>query len=174
IRQGIKARRTRNEGRVRALEAMRNERAQRRERQGTMNATIQQAESSGKKVIEAKHISVTFDGRCIIDDFSTLVLRGDRIGIVGPNGVGKSTLINTLLGKLKPDTGSVEIGTNVDIAYFDQLRAQLDEELSVRENVGQGSDTVCINGQNKHIMGYLQDFLFSPERAHTPVKALSG
>jgi len=174
IRQGIKARRTRNEGRVRALEAMRNERAQRRERQGTMNATIQQAESSGKKVIEAKHISISFEGRPIIRDFSTLILRGDRIGIIGPNGVGKSTLINILLGKLKPDTGTVETGTNVDIAYFDQLRAQLDEELSVRENVGQGSDTVTINGQSKHIMGYLQDFLFSPERAHTPVKALSG
>ena len=174
IRQGIKARRTRNEGRVRALEAMRKERSQRRERQGTMSATIQQADISGKKVIEAKHISVSFQDRPIIKDFSTVILRGDRIGIIGPNGVGKSTLIQTLLGKLKPDSGSVELGTNVEIAYFDQLRAQLDESLSVRENVGQGSDTVTINGQNKHIMGYLQDFLFSPERAHTPVRALSG
>ncbi|MBA55982.1 MAG: ABC transporter ATP-binding protein [Pseudomonadales bacterium] len=174
IRQGIKARRTRNEGRVRALQAMRKERAQRRERQGTLNATIQQAEVSGKKVIEAKHISVSFAGRPIIQDFSTLILREDRIGIIGPNGVGKSTLIQTLLGKLKPDIGTVELGTNVEIAYFDQLRAQLDEELSVRENVGQGSDTITVNGQNKHIMGYLQDFLFSPERAHTPVRALSG
>ncbi|RLU00581.1 MAG: ATP-binding cassette domain-containing protein, partial [Ketobacter sp.] len=158
----------------RALQAMRKERAQRRERQGTLNATIQQAEVSGKKVIEAKHISVSFAGRPIIQDFSTLILREDRIGIIGPNGVGKSTLIQTLLGKLKPDSGTVELGTNVEIAYFDQLRAQLDEELSVRENVGQGSDTITVNGQNKHIMGYLQDFLFSPERAHTPVRALSG
>ncbi|RLT92488.1 ATP-binding cassette domain-containing protein [Ketobacter sp.] len=174
IRQGIKARRTRNEGRVRALQAMRKERAQRRERQGTMNATIQQAEISGKKVIEAKHINVSFNGRPIIQDFSTLILREDRIGIIGPNGVGKSTLIQALLGRLKPDSGTVELGTNVEIAYFDQLRAQLDEELSVRENVSQGSDTITVNGQNKHIMGYLQDFLFSPERARTPVRALSG
>ncbi len=174
IRQGIKARRTRNEGRVRSLQAMRNERAQRRERQGTMKANIQQAEISGKKVIEAKHIHVEFDGRTIIDDFSTLVQRGDRIGIIGPNGIGKSTLLQVLLERLKPNSGSVELGTNVQIAYFDQLRAQLDEELSVRENVGQGSDQVTINGQSKHIMGYLQDFLFSPERAHTPVRALSG
>ncbi|MCP5018330.1 MAG: ATP-binding cassette domain-containing protein [Ketobacter sp.] len=174
IRQGIKARRTRNEGRVRALEAMRNERSHRRERQGTMNATIQQGDQSGKKVIEAKDISVSFDGRPIIKNFSTLVLRGDRIGIIGPNGVGKSTLIQALLGKLQPDIGEITIGTNVEIAYFDQLRAQLNEELSVRENVGQGSDTVTINGQSKHIMGYLQDFLFNPERARTPVRALSG
>ena len=174
IRQGIKARRTRNEGRVRALEAMRKERAQRRERQGTLNATIQQGEASGKKVIEAKHINVSFGGRAIIKDFSTLILREDRIGIIGPNGVGKSTLIQTLLGKLKPDSGTVELGTNVEIAYFDQLRAQLDEEMSVRENVAQGSDTITVNGQSKHIMGYLQDFLFSPERARTPVRALSG
>ncbi|MEE2731522.1 MAG: ATP-binding cassette domain-containing protein [Pseudomonadota bacterium] len=174
IRQGIKARRTRNEGRVRALQAMRKDRAQRRERQGTMNATIQQAEISGKKVIEAKHINVSFNGRPIIQDFSTLILREDRIGIIGPNGVGKSTLIQALLGKLTPDSGTVELGTNVEIAYFDQLRAQLDEELSVRENVSQGSDTITVNGQNKHIMGYLQDFLFSPERARTPVRALSG
>jgi ATP-binding cassette subfamily F protein uup len=174
IRQGIKARRTRNEGRVRALQDMRQERAQRRERQGTMNATIQQGEASGKKVVEAKHINVSFDGRPIVSDFSTLILRGDRIGIVGPNGVGKSTLIQTLLGKRQPDSGDITLGTNVEVAYFDQLRAQLNEELSVRENVGQGSDTVTINGQSKHIMGYLQDFLFNPERARTPVRALSG
>ena len=139
-----------------------------------MKANIQQAEISGKKVIEAKHIHVSFENRTIIDDFSTVIQRGDRIGIIGPNGVGKSTLIQTLLGQLTPNSGSVELGTNVEIAYFDQLRAQLDESLSVRENVGQGSDTVTINGQNKHIMGYLQDFLFNPERAHTPVRALSG
>ena len=174
IRQGIKARRTRNEGRVRALQAMRKERSKRRERQGNMKANIQQAEISGKKVIEAKHIHVSFENRTIIDNFSTVIQRGDRIGIIGPNGVGKSTLIQTLLGQLTPNSGSVELGTNVEIAYFDQLRAQLDESLSVRENVGQGSDTVSINGQNKHIMGYLQDFLFNPERAHTPVRALSG
>lgn len=182
IRQGIKARRTRNEGRVRALQDMRKERAQRRERQGTMKATVQHAEQSGKKVVEAKHIEVKFEGRTIIRDFSTLILRGDRIGIIGPNGIGKSTLIQVLLGKLKPDAdsvegsvkGSVELGTLVEVAYFDQLRSQLNEEQSVRENVGQGRDTVTINGQDKHIIGYLQDFLFSPERARTPVKALSG
>ncbi len=174
IRQGIKARRTRNEGRVRALEAMRRERSDRRERLGTVNASIQQAELSGKKVIEAQKIHVEFDGKTVIDELSTLILRGDRIGIIGPNGVGKSTLIRVLLGQMKPTSGSVQLGTNVEIAYFDQMRAQLDESLSVRENVGQGSDTVTINGQHKHIMGYLQDFLFSPERAQTPVKALSG
>ncbi|MAR92361.1 MAG: ATP-binding cassette domain-containing protein [Pseudomonadota bacterium] len=174
IRQGIKARRTRNEGRVRALQAMRRERAERRERQGTMNAGIQQADQSGKKVIEAKHISVRFGDKLVIDDFSTLILRGDRIGIIGPNGAGKSTLIQVLLGQRNPDQGQVKLGTNVEVAYFDQLRAQLDEELSVRENVGQGSDRVLVNGEPKHIMGYLQDFLFSPERANTPVKALSG
>ena len=153
---------------------MRNERAQRRERQGTMNAGIQQADQSGKKVIEAKHISVRFGDKLVIDDFSTLILRGDRIGIIGPNGAGKSTLIQVLLGQRNPDQGQVKLGTNVEVAYFDQLRAQLDEELSVRENVGQGSDRVLVNGEPKHIMGYLQDFLFSPERANTPVKALSG
>jgi ATP-binding cassette subfamily F protein uup len=174
IRQGIKARRTRNEGRVRALEAMRLERSKRRERQGNMKATIQQAESSGQKVIEAEHINVSFNGRPIVKDFSTVILRGDRIGIVGPNGVGKSTLIQTLLGQRKPDSGKVTIGTNVEVAYFDQLRAQLDENMNVRENVGGGRDTVTVNGQQKHIMGYLQDFLFSPERAHTPIRSLSG
>ena len=174
IRQGIKARRTRNEGRVRALESMRTERSHRRERQGNVKAKIQQAESSGKKVIEAQHINVSFAERKIIDDFSTLIMREDRIGIIGPNGVGKSTLIQVLLGKREPDSGSVTLGTQVEVAYFDQLRAQLDENLSVRENVGQGSDNVTINGQSKHIMGYLQDFLFSPDRARTPVKALSG
>ena len=174
IRQGIKARRTRNEGRVRALEAMRSERAQRRERQGNVKASIQQAESSGQKVIEAENISVAFNGRPIFTDFSTVVLRGDRIGIIGPNGVGKSTLIQTLLGQRKPDSGKVTVGTNVEVAYFDQLRAQLDENMNVRDNVGGGRDTVTINGQQRHIMGYLQDFLFSPDRAHTPIRSLSG
>lgn len=174
IRQGIKARRTRNEGRVRALEAMRSERAQRRERQGNVKASIQQAESSGQKVIEAENISVAFDGKAIFTDFSTVILRGDRIGIIGPNGVGKSTLIQTLLGQRKPDSGKVTVGTNVEVAYFDQLRAQLDENMNVRDNVGGGRDTVTINGQQRHIMGYLQDFLFSPDRAHTPIRSLSG
>lgn len=174
IRQGIKARRTRNEGRVRALEAMRNERSQRRERQGNVKASIQQAESSGQKVIEAEHISVAFNGRPIFTDFSTVILRGDRIGIIGPNGVGKSTLIQTLLGQRKPDSGKVTVGTNVEVAYFDQLRAQLDENMNVRDNVGGGRDSVTINGQQRHIMGYLQDFLFSPDRAHTPIRQLSG
>ena len=174
IRQGIKARRTRNEGRVRALEAMRKERALRRERQGNVKASIQQAESSGQKVIEAEQINVSFNGRPIVKDFSTVILRGDRIGIVGPNGVGKSTLIQTLLGQRQPDSGKVTLGTQVEVAYFDQLRAQLDENMNVRDNVSGGRDTVTINGQQKHIIGYLQDFLFSPERAHTPIRSLSG
>ncbi|MDX1693789.1 MAG: ATP-binding cassette domain-containing protein, partial [Ketobacteraceae bacterium] len=174
IRQGIKARRTRNEGRVRALKAMRSEYAQRRQTLGKANLTSNAAEKSGKQVIEAEHISYQYDGTPIVKDFSTLILRGDKIGIIGPNGVGKSTLLKLLLGKLEPQSGRVRLGTNLEVAYFDQLRDQLDETRSVRDNVGEGSDTVTINGQSKHVIGYLQDFLFTPERANTPVSALSG
>ncbi|KKN62369.1 hypothetical protein LCGC14_0512810 [marine sediment metagenome] len=174
IRQGIKARRTRNEGRVRALESLRKERSERRERQGSANMQLQQADRSGKLVFEAENISHSFDGRTLIDDFSIVIQRGDRIGIIGPNGCGKSTLISILLNRLKPDSGDVKAGTNLEVAFFDQLRSQLDEEESVVQNVGQGSDHVDINGSRKHIIGYLQDFLFTPDRARTPVKALSG
>ncbi|MCX4193413.1 ATP-binding cassette domain-containing protein [Methylophaga sp. OBS1] len=174
IRQGIKARRTRNEGRVRALEKMRQERSQRRERQGSVSMQLQEAERSGKLVIEAEHIGQSYDGKMLFADFSTVIQRGDRIGIIGPNGCGKSTLLSILLKRQTPEKGEVKLGTNLEIAFFDQLRSQLDEEESVVQNVGQGSDHVDINGSRKHIIGYLQDFLFTPERARTPVKALSG
>lgn len=174
IRQGIKARRTRNEGRVRALEKMRNERSQRRERQGSVSMQLQEAERSGKLVIEAENVSQSYDGKQLFENFTTLIQRGDRIGIIGPNGCGKSTLLSILLKRSEPEQGEVKLGTNLEIAFFDQLRSQLDEEESVVQNVGQGSDHVDINGSRKHIIGYLQDFLFTPERARTPVKALSG
>jgi len=174
IRQGIKARRTRNEGRVRALKAMRNERAERRQRQGKVSLTIQSAEQSGKLVLEAEHISHRYDGKAILDDFSITLLRGDRIGIIGPNGCGKSTLLSILLGRLKPDSGTLKLGTQLDIAYFDQLRDSLDEERSVIENVVEGSDFIEVNGKSRHVVGYLQDFLFEPARLRQPVKALSG
>jgi ATP-binding cassette subfamily F protein uup len=174
IRQGIKARRTRNEGRVRALKAMRDERSERRERGGKARIAAQGAERSGKVVIEATDIGFAYDGRTLFRDFSTAIMRGDKVGILGPNGSGKTTLLQVLLGKLVPQQGSVKLGTKLDIAYFDQHRAQLDEEASVLDNVAGGSDRVEINGQSKHIMGYLQDFLFTPERARSPVRSLSG
>lgn len=174
IRQGIKARRTRNEGRVRALEKMRRERSQRRERQGSVSMQLQEADRSGKLVIEAENISQSYDGKTLFENFTTLIQRGDRIGIIGPNGCGKSTLLSILLKRQEPERGEVKLGTNLEVAFFDQLRSQLEEEESVVHNVGQGSDHVDINGSRKHIIGYLQDFLFTPERARTPVKALSG
>ncbi|MCG8315940.1 MAG: ATP-binding cassette domain-containing protein [Pseudomonadales bacterium] len=174
IRQGIKARRTRNEGRVRALKEMRKQHAQRRDRTGTAHIEVNDADRSGKQVIEAKDISYRYSDAAIVSHLSTLILRGDKIGIIGPNGVGKSTLLKLLLGKLEPQTGSIKLGTNMEVAYFDQLRDQLDESKSVRDNIGEGSDTVEINGKSKHVIGYLQDFLFTPERANTPVSALSG
>ena len=174
IRQGIKARRTRNEGRVRALKAMRDERRQRRERTGNVSMNLQQAERSGKLVIEAEHISYAWDGKPIVRDFSTTIMRGDRIGVIGPNGAGKTTLLNLLLGKLDPDSGTVRHGTRLEVAYFDQLRAQLDDDKSVLDNVADGSDKVEINGRSKHVISYLQDFLFTPDRVRQPVSALSG
>ncbi|MES9897117.1 MAG: ATP-binding cassette domain-containing protein, partial [Candidatus Thiodiazotropha endolucinida] len=174
IRQGIKARRTRNEGRVRALKAMREERQQRRDQQGRVKMRIDAGERSGKLVVEVEDIGYAWEEKPVIRDLSTTILRGDRVGIIGPNGCGKTTLLNLLLGELQPDSGRVKLGTQLQVAYFDQLRGQLDEEGSVQDNVGGGSDKVEVGGKSKHIIGYLQDFLFAPERARSPVKALSG
>ncbi|RKG34431.1 ATP-binding cassette domain-containing protein [Acinetobacter guerrae] len=173
IRQGIKARRTRNEGRVRALKALREESKARRFQQGKVNMGVQDAQRSGKLVFDIEHLSVSYDAKPLIQDFSAMVMRGDRIGLVGDNGVGKTTLIKAILGEI-PHEGTVKTGTQLDVAYFDQLRNQLDLEKSVMANVSEGSDFVDVNGQRRHIYSYLQDFLFSPERARTPVKALSG
>jgi ATP-binding cassette subfamily F protein uup len=174
IRQGIKARRTRNEGRVRALKALREQRRLRRDPEGEGRLRLQTADLSGKLVVRAEEVSYRWDDKVIVNRFSTNILRGDRIGLIGPNGVGKTTLLNLLLGRLQPDSGQVELGTRLEVAYFDQMRTQLDEEKSVQDNVSEGSDRVEVNGRSKHVIGYLQDFLFSPERARTPVKALSG
>jgi ABC transport system ATP-binding/permease protein len=174
IRQGIKARRTRNEGRVRALKALRNERAQRRELTGNARMTLATAHASGKKVIELEHVHQGYGGRVLIDDLSTTVMRGDRIGIIGPNGAGKSTLLKIMLGELVPERGTVETGTGIQIAYFDQHRVQLDDRLNALDNVAQGREFIELGGQRKHIVGYLQDFLFSPERARAPITRLSG
>ena len=174
IRQGIKARRTRNEGRVRALKELREESKARRSQQGKVSMATQDANRSGKLVFDIENLSVSFGNNApIIKDFSALVLRGDRIGLVGDNGVGKTTLIKAILGELE-HTGSVKTGTQLEVAYFDQLRNALDLEKSVKDNVSEGSDFVDVNGGRRHIYSYLQDFLFSPERARTPVKALSG
>jgi len=174
IRQGIKARRTRNEGRVRALEQMRRERVQRRERQGGASFGLEEAQKSGKLVAELEGVSMSYGGKPLLRDFSLKVQRGDRIGLIGPNGSGKSTLLKIILGQLEPEGGRVRLGTRLEVAYFDQLRGQLDPEKSVIDNVSGGRESIEINGQSRHIISYLQDFLFSPERARTPVKALSG
>lgn len=174
IRQGIKARRTRNEGRVRALEALREQRKARREVAGTVNLQLQQAKSSGKIVVEAEDISYSYENKVLIKNFSTCIMRGDKIGIMGPNGVGKTTLLKILLGELKPDSGKLQQGTKIEVAYFDQLRAQLDENKTVADNVSYGDQYVTIHGRSVHIIGYLQDFLFTPDRARSPVKSLSG
>ncbi|MFA7553619.1 MAG: ATP-binding cassette domain-containing protein [Spongiibacteraceae bacterium] len=174
IRQGIKARRTRNEGRVRALERLRNERSQRRNVQGTANIAVESASSSGKLVAEVKDVSYAIDGRVLFENLSFNIIRGDKIGLLGPNGVGKTTLLKVLLGELSPTSGTVKLGTRIDVAYFDQMREQLDGEKTIVDIVGQGRDSITINGKDKHILSYLSDFLFSPERARTPLKALSG
>ncbi|RRV18157.1 ATP-binding cassette domain-containing protein [Pseudomonas saudiphocaensis] len=175
IRQGIKARRTRNEGRVRALKALRAERSERRERQGKANIQIEAAEKSGKQVIVVEHVSFAHPGgEPLIRDFSMVLQRSDRIGLLGANGTGKTTLLKLLLGELQPTSGKVEAGTKLEVAYFDQLRHQLDLEKTVIDNVAEGRDFITIDGQNRHVLSYLGDFLFSPQRARTPVKALSG
>ena len=174
IRTGIQARRTRNEGRVRGLEALRVERSQRRERVGTTRAQAQDAERSGRMVIEANAIGFSHGAKPIVSALTTTIMRGDRVGLVGPNGCGKTTLIKLLLGELKPQSGTIRHGTNLEIAYFDQRREQLDPERSVFDSIADGADFVTIGGQPRHVNGYLQDFLFPPERARTPVRALSG
>lgn len=174
IRQGIKARRTRNEGRVRALKSLREERSQRRERQGNVNLDISSGSASGKLVAELKDVSFAFENKTIVKNFSSLVVRGDRIGLIGPNGIGKSTLLRMILGQLEPQQGEVKIGTSLSIAYFDQLRDQLDLEKNAVDNISEGRDFIELNGKSRHIISYLSDFLFSGPRARTPLKALSG
>lgn len=174
IRRGIKARRTRNEGRVRSLQKMREQRRSRRERQGTARMQIQEGDRSGRLVAEMKNVSFSFGEKTILHDFSTTVLRGDRIGIIGPNGAGKTTLLKLLLGELEPQSGEVRLGTNLQVLYFDQLREQLDVNATVQQNLAPDSDTVLVGGQPRHVIGYLKDFLFTPERARTPVRVLSG
>ncbi len=174
IRQGIKARRTRNEGRVRALQTMREERRNRRERQGSASFAVEGAGSSGRIVAELQGVSHAFGEQVILRDFSTIVQRGDRIGIVGPNGVGKSTLVRILLGELEPDSGSVKLGSKLEVAYSDQLRGALDPDKNLIDNVCGGQDFIEIDGRKRHAISYLGDFLFGPERVRTPVKALSG
>ena len=174
IRQGIKARRTRNEGRVRALEKMREEYSARIKRQGKAKIHIEGAEASGRKVCELRSIQHGYNGVQLLDNFKLKLRRGDRIGLVGNNGVGKSTLLKIILGQLKPDSGTVKPGTNLETAYFDQVKRELDLEKSIAHNVGEGKDYIRINGKDRHVIGYLRNFLFSPKRAMTPVKALSG
>jgi ATP-binding cassette subfamily F protein uup len=174
IRQGVKARRTRNEGRVRALKELRRTRSERREKIGTANIQMQEAERTGKLVVEAQGVSFGYTGRPVISGLSTTIIRGDKIGIIGPNGSGKTTLLKVLLGELKPQQGKVKQGTNLEVAYLDQHRAQLDDQKTVQDNVAYGSDHVTINGNRRHVIGYLQDFLFAPARARSPVKVLSG
>lgn len=174
IRQGIKARRTRNEGRVRALEKLREQRQQRRSKTGKVAMNVAAAESSGKLVSEAEKVGFDYEGQPLIRDLNTTILRGDRIGIIGPNGAGKTTLLRLLLGELKPDTGCIRNGTKQEVAYFDQFRAQLDDNASLVDNISQGREFIEVNGSRKHVIGYLQDFLFPPERARSPVSMLSG
>jgi ABC transport system ATP-binding/permease protein len=174
IRTGIKARRTRNEGRVRALQKLREVRRARREQPGEVRMEVHEAERTGRLVIEAKHVGFSYGNRPILSDLSTLIMRGDRVGLIGPNGSGKTTLLRVLLGQLSPHSGTIRQGTNLEVAYFDQLHAQLDDAKSVRENVGDGADSFEINGNRRHVIGYLADFLFTSEQAAGPVARLSG
>ena len=174
VRQGIKARRTRNEGRVRALEDMRNARRERRQVMGTVRMQTQEAERSGALVIKVEDVTYGYDTKPVISGFSAAIMRGDKIGIIGPNGSGKTTLLRLLLGELSPQQGNVRQGTRLNITYFDQLRSQLKEDKSVYDNVGDGNDVVTINGKSRQVISYLQDFLFFPNRVRIPVNALSG
>ncbi len=174
IRQGVKARRTRNEGRVTALEKMREAFRARRKKIGNVRMQVQEAERTGKLVIEAKEISFSYDHTPVLKEFSTVIMRGDKVGIIGPNGVGKSTLLGILLKEISPDSGNVRHGTNLQIAYFDQLRMALDEDKTVVENIGEGNDFIVFNGEKRHVISHLKDFLFSPQRCRMPVHVLSG
>jgi ATP-binding cassette subfamily F protein uup len=174
IRQGIKARRTRNEGRVRQLEALRLERTARRNKVGKVEMNVEAGERSGKLVAELSNVCKSYGDRKLIDDFSCRIQRGDKIGLLGPNGAGKSTLLKIILGELAPDSGQVKLGTKISVAYFDQLRTQLDDEATLADTISQGSDFIEIGGQRKHVISYLGDFLFAPERARSPVKSCSG
>lgn len=174
IRKGVQARRTRDEGRVRRLEALRVQRSERRERQGQVKLEVSSGERSGKIVAELENVSKSFGDKVIVRDFTSTILRGDKIGLIGHNGAGKTTLLKLILGEILPDHGTVKQGTKMQVAYFDQMRAQLDENLSLADTIAPGSDWVEVNGQRKHVMTYLGDFLFAPERARSPVKTLSG
>ena len=174
IRRGVEARRTREQWRIRRLDELRTQRAARRERLGTATINIDEGERSGKLVAELLHVSKSFDGRPVVSDFSCRIMRGDKIGLIGPNGAGKTTLLKLILGELQPDLGSVRSGGRLSVAYYDQFRAQLDEEATVLDTVGEGSDYVEVGGERKHVMSYLGDFLFSPQRVRSPVKSLSG
>ena len=174
IRQGIKARRTRNEGRVRALKALRQEHQQRRDKQGKVNLNLEDADKSGKLVAELEHVNFDYDDKTIIKDLSTRIMRGDRIGIIGPNGSGKTTLIKLLLGEIQVTSGQLKLGTKLEVAYFDQQQASLEPDKSVLDNLNYGKDTVTINGQSRHVISYLKDFLFPASKVNSPVKMLSG
>lgn len=174
IRKGIQARRTRNEGRVRRLEALRLERAARRERIGNVNFRVDTGQHSGQLVAELEHVTKSFGDKIIIQDFSCRIMRGDRVGLLGPNGAGKSTLLKLILGELQPDSGTVRLGTRLSIAYFDQLREQLAEDMTLVDSISQGSEFIEIDGKRRHVISYLEDFLFPPQRARSPVKSLSG
>jgi ATP-binding cassette subfamily F protein uup len=174
IRQGVRARRTRNEGRVRALVQMREKRAARLEQEGVSRLVIREAERSGRMVVDAEAISFSWDDKKIVGAFSTTIIRGDKVGIIGPNGCGKTTLLKLLLGDLKPQQGKIRLGAGIKVAYFDQLREQLDENKTLRENIADGNDTIVMGDASRHVVGYLQDFLFSPERTMSPVRTLSG
>ena len=174
IRKGVKARRCRNEGRVKALERLREEKKTQRKAIGNVRMKAQKTDPSGHRVVKVSQLNFSYGDKCLVRNFTTQIMRGDKIGVIGPNGSGKTTLLRLLLGELTPQRGKVSLGTNLQIAYYDQLREQLDEEKTVAENVNGESDTIVINGKPKHIIGYLQDFLFTPDRARTPVKILSG
>ncbi|HLD09362.1 MAG TPA: ATP-binding cassette domain-containing protein [Methylophilaceae bacterium] len=174
IRQGIKARRTRNEGRVRRLEKLRLERAARRARHGNVKLNLDSGERSGKLVAELENVSKSYGDKTLIKNFSTRILRGDRIGLLGPNGIGKTTLLKLILGELEPDSGTITRGTNMNVAYFDQMREQLNEEATLADTISPGSDFVEIGNERKHVISYLEDFLFPPQRSRSPVKSLSG